>query len=230
MLVSLPLDEPASGDDGEGPPPSLELVRPNRADATRAIGRDPLGLPVLVLNRHYQPVRITNVRRAMVLLYAGGALALDDDGQTHDFRRWARLPVRDAVDDGLPVVGASLRVPRVIHLRRYARARLPVVRLTRRNVMLRDGHQCQYCGRRPPLRELDIDHVVPRSRGGEDSWSNLVTACQPCNRHKGRRTPHEAGMSLFCRPAPPHWSTAVQLLAGLPATYKEWEPFLAAAG
>jgi len=115
-----------------------------------------------------------------------------------------------------------------VHLRRYARCRRPTVRLTRRNVMLRDGFQCQYCARRRPTVELDIDHVQPRSRGGPDTWTNLVTACQPCNRRKGRRTPQEANMPLRRRPRAPRWSHAAQLLAGTAGRYKEWEPFLKA--
>jgi 5-methylcytosine-specific restriction endonuclease McrA len=189
---------------------------------------DPLTLPVLVLNRVFQPVRITTVRRALLLLYTGSAQAVDDGGEFHDFARWRHLPVRQGVDDGLAIVSGVLRAPRIVHLRRYARARMPTIRLTRRNVMLRDGFQCQYCTRRAPATFLDIDHVLPRSRGGEDSWTNLVTACQPCNRRKGRRTPQEASMPLMRHPHVPHWSQAVQLLAGTGRRYKEWEPFLQA--
>jgi 5-methylcytosine-specific restriction endonuclease McrA len=189
---------------------------------------DPLALPVLVLNRVFQPVRITTVRRAIALLYTGTAHALDSDGELIDWPRWARLPVRHGLDDELRIVHGSLRVPRVVHLGRYARCRRPTVRLTRRNVMLRDAFQCQYCGWRRPVSELDIDHVLPRCRGGGDSWANLVTACQACNRRKGRRTPQEANMPLLTRPSAPRWSHAVQLLVGTPGRYKEWEPFLKA--
>ena len=153
--------------------------------ATVASGRDPLHLPVLVLNRFFQPVRITSARRAFVLLYTGTARALDDHGECYDFGHWQALPVRDGVDDVVPIVSGELRVPRIVHLERYARAGRPRVRLTRQNLMLRDGYQCQYCGRRGTTRLLDLDHVQPRSRGGSDSWENLVTACQPCNRRKG---------------------------------------------
>ena len=94
---------------------------------------------------------------------------------------------------------------------RYERLRRPVIRLSRKNLMLRDGHQCQYCARTPMVRELNIDHVLPRSRGGPDSWENLVTACRVCNLRKGRRTPEEAGMRLLRIPAPPRWSATTQL-------------------
>lgn len=187
--------------------------------------RDPLDLPVLIVNRFFQPVQVTTARRAFLLLFGGSALALDEDGELYDFSTWRGLPVRDR-DDGLPIVGGSLRVPRVLHLRRYERARRPTIRLTRKNLMLRDAHQCQYCARRPPVRDLNIDHVQPRSRGGKDAWENLVTACRACNLRKGWRTPDEANMRLIRQPFAPRWSTSVQILLGLPDTFDEWVPFL----
>jgi 5-methylcytosine-specific restriction endonuclease McrA len=187
--------------------------------------KDPLSLPVLVINRLYQPVQITSARRAVLLLYGGSALALDDGGELHDFPSWRRQPVRDG-DDAIPVVGGALRVPRVVHLRRYDRARRPVVRLTRKNVMLRDGYLCQYCALRLPTRDLNIDHVMPRSRGGPDSWENLVTACRECNLRKGRRTPEEASMRLLRAPFAPRWTVTMQILMGVQRPVKEWQPFL----
>jgi hypothetical protein len=192
--------------------------------------RDPLVLPVLVLNRLFQPVRITTARSAVRLLYAGTARALDQHGELHDFEAWRSLPLRDGVDDGLALVQGALRVPRVLLLKRYSRLWRPIVRLTRRNLMLRDGYRCQYCGRSAGERALNIDHVQPRSRGGRESWENLVTACQPCNRRKGERTPLEAGMPLLRRAAAPSWSLAAQLLLGAPAAYEEWLPFLGEHG
>jgi 5-methylcytosine-specific restriction endonuclease McrA len=189
---------------------------------------DSLALPVLVLNRVFEPVRITTARRAISLLYTGCANAVDEQGELIDFAAWRVLPIR-AGDDALAIVSGALRVPRIVHLRRYARACQPTVRLTRRNVMLRDGYQCQYCGKHAAARELDIDHVLPRSRGGEDSWVNLVTACLGCNRRKGHRTPPEAAMPLLRKPSAPRWSLAVQLLVQASASYKEWEPFLKAS-
>jgi 5-methylcytosine-specific restriction endonuclease McrA len=134
-----------------------------------------------------------------------------------------------AEDDAIPIVGGELRVPRVVHLLRYDRTPRVSVRLTRRNLMFRDAHQCQYCGKRPPLRELNIDHVVPRSRGGDDSWENLVTACRPCNLRKGWKTPEEANMRLARRPFRPKWTMTAQILLGSGSKFKEWEPFLRAA-
>ena len=188
---------------------------------------DPLCLPVLVINRLYQPVQITSARRAVLLLFGGSALALDDRGELHDFASWRGQPVRDE-DPAIPIVGGALRVPRVVHLRRYDRARRPAVRLTRKNVMLRDGHLCQYCAARLPTRDLNIDHVLPRSRGGPDSWENLVTACRECNLRKGRRTPEEASMRLLRQPFIPRWTVTMQILMCVQRPAKEWQPFLKA--
>lgn len=189
---------------------------------------DVLSTRVLVLNRYFQPIRLTTARRAIVLLYAGVALAVDESGTTYDFDAWYKLPVREE-DDAIPIVGGALRVPRVVHLCRYDLVPRAPVRLTRRNVMLRDEHQCQYCAKRPPLRELNIDHILPRSRGGPDTWENLVTACRVCNLRKGYRTPEEAGMRLLRKPSRPRWTIVAQLqLEARNYHFKEWEPFLKA--
>jgi len=189
---------------------------------------DVLALPVLVLNRHFQPVQVTTAKRAMVLLYGGSAEAVDEGGETYDFERWRSLPPRSD-DESLPIVGSALRIPRVVHLHRYERMPRVSIRLTRRNLMFRDAHECQYCGKRPPLRDLNIDHVVPRSRGGGDSWENLVTACRVCNLRKGWKTPEEANMRLARTPFRPKWTIAAQLLLGAGERFKEWDAFLEAS-
>jgi hypothetical protein len=168
----------------------------------RPAERDVLSLPVLLLNRHFAPVTVATAKRAMCLLYGGAAHAVDQDGDTYDFSDWLSLPVRD-VDDGLPIIGREIRVPRVLHLLRYERTPRAVVRLTRRNLM-------------------------PRSRGGADSWENLVVSCRFCNLKKGRRTPQEAGMTLLRAPQRPRWSTATQILLVARTPYEEWDPFLKA--
>jgi 5-methylcytosine-specific restriction endonuclease McrA len=189
---------------------------------------DVLSMPVLALNRYFQPVQVTTVKRGFVLLYGGAAQAIDEEGEAYDFDAWRRLPLRSD-DDALPIVGGKLRVPRVVHLHRYDRTPRVTVRLTRRNLMFRDAHQCQYCGKRPTLRELNIDHVVPRSRGGNDSWENLVTACRVCNLRKGWKTPEEANMRLARNPFRPKWTTTAQILLGAGWRFKEWEAFLKAS-
>lgn len=185
-----------------------------------------LSVPVLLLNRFFAPVSVASARRALVLLYGGSARAVDDAGETHDFFGWRRLPVR-TLDDGVPLVDGELRVPRVLHLVRYDSFPSHRVRLTRKNLLLRDDYQCQYCGRHPGVRELNIDHVLPRSRLGADTWENLVVSCRVCNLKKGRRTPQEAKMKLLRPPREPRWSTTRHILLLTKRPYEEWGPFLA---
>jgi 5-methylcytosine-specific restriction endonuclease McrA len=183
-----------------------------------------LDAPVLVLNRHYQPVRVTPARRALLLLYGGSAQALDEKYQAYDFASWMRTPLRSS-DEAIGTSSGMLRIPRVLLLHRYGRVPMTTLRLCRRNVYLRDNFTCQYCGHRPTLKELNLDHVTPRSQGGAATWENLVTSCRRCNFRKGGCTPEGAGMRLLSEPKRPNWSVAVALSAA-PRHFVEWEPFL----
>jgi 5-methylcytosine-specific restriction endonuclease McrA len=111
--------------------------------------------------------------------------------------------------------------PSVIRLRRYINLPYKKIVLTRHNIMKRDGNQCLYCGSRG---NLTIDHVMPRSRGGRDSWENLATACNECNVRKGNRTPDEAEMELSQDPFQPVHITFFQSLLGV--IQDEWKPYL----
>jgi hypothetical protein len=190
---------------------------------------DVLSNPVLVVNRYYQPVQVTNVRRAFVMLYTGTAAAVEG-GDLLDFEAWCALAPPEDPEAGVAIIGGVLRAPRVMHLLAYDRTPKPLVRLSRRNVMLRDGHQCQYCAKRPALRDLNIDHVMPRSRGGGETWENLVTACRLCNLRKGSRTPDEAGLRLMRVPSRPRWTLAARILMATAAPFPEWGPFLQETG
>lgn len=136
---------------------------------------------VLVLNASYEPLNITTWRRAVVMVLKGKA-----EGLEHDRARQIR-------DD--------LLLPTVIRLRQFVRVPYRPLPLTRRNLFQRDGHRCQYCG--CTGEPLSIDHVLPRSRGGSDSWDNVITACLRCNVRKGNRTPREAGMAMLRPPYRP---------------------------
>ena len=199
---------------------SLESVRHRQLR-----GRNVLDVPVLVLNRGYQPVRITSARSALLLLYGDRAHALDAEYEPHDFADWsAREPANGELV--VPTVRGSLEVPRLLLLRSYDRVPRTPLRLSRRNVFVRDGHACVYCGK---TSELTIDHVLPRSRGGGSSWENLVSCCRGCNLEKGHRTPEEAGMPLRRRPIRPTWTVVIQL-TGVDDPLPDWEPFLRQAG
>jgi len=115
--------------------------------------------------------------------------------------------------------------PAVVRLLRSVKARPLYVRFSRENVYLRDRHQCQYCGKTYPPTELTLDHVMPRCRGGKTTWKNVVTACGPCNRSKGRDTPDEASMPLRAAPQRPRWLAprAFQLEEEkLPEAWRDW--------
>ena len=156
---------------------------------------------VLVLNASYEPLNITTWRRALVMVLKGKA-----EGLEHDSSRWIR---------------GDTMLPTVIRLRQYVRVPYKQLPLTRRNLFHRDGHRCQYCG--SSADQLSIDHVVPRSRGGLDTWENVTTACLPCNVRKGNRTPREASMPLMGKPHRPlsslRFEAARQISAG---RHGEW--------
>jgi len=143
-----------------------------------------INLPVLVLNQGFEPLNICRVRRAIVLLQQNRAEMLENgSGFIH------------SADLEFPV-------PSVIRLASMVRRPHRSERkLTRLEVFRRDQHTCQYCGRQS--RQLTLDHVVPRYRGGEHTWENVVSACVPCNRRKAGRTPQEAGMKLVRQPSAP---------------------------
>lgn len=182
-----------------------------------------LTTPVLVLNRFYMPVNVVTVRRALVMLVAGVARAVDRQHHTFDFRSWAELSAA-VHDETVGLVGRAILVPRVVLLSAYDRFPRRIVRFSRLNIMLRDRQTCQYCGRKLPRSQLNIDHVVPRSRGGRTVWENVVTSCHGCNRRKGGRLPSEVGMHLLKTPAKPRTTPFVDLIAA-PIEYEEWRPF-----
>ncbi len=183
-----------------------------------------LNTKVLILNRSYLPIHVTSVRRAFALLYQGIARAVNEQYQTFDFDSWSDLSV-SMRDESVGLVNRVIRVPRVILLVGYDRVPKRQVRFSRYNIYARDNCTCQYCGRRMPRHDLNLDHVIPRSKGGTSMWENVVCSCQECNRQKGGRTPHEAGMNLLRRPYKPKWTPFMQETFNL-SRYREWLPFL----
>ena len=196
---------------------------------------------VLVLNSGYAAVRITNARRAFILLIREAAEVVTTEAgrfQTYDLDSWIVLselvwtsaqaaPEPQAVDppDWVRTPRLVLAVPRVIRLLGYGGRPRRDVRLTRRNIHARDRSRCYYCGKRVPTAEITIDHVVPRSLGGRDTWDNLVTACVPCNSRKGGRTPQTANMSLLRRPTKPQSNPTIAQRLQNPK-YGAWRAFV----
>jgi 5-methylcytosine-specific restriction endonuclease McrA len=185
---------------------------------------DILGQATLVLNRHWQPIHVTTVIRALVMLWNDTARVVEpEEYRLYTWEEWADL----VPDHGAPCVRTArsrLRVPEVVCLAHYDRLPSAAVTFSRRNVAKRDHHTCQYCGAQPGWEAITVDHVVPRSQGGGSNWTNCVAACIECNARKANRTPEQAGMRLRKRPSRPEWKP---LYAAHGARAGSWSRFLA---
>ena len=178
---------------------------------------------VLVLNRTFFPIHITTLKRAFCMLYSGIAKAVDGQYQTFDFESWSQLSAA-IHDETIGVVGRIIRIPRVVVLTAYDKLPQRHIRFSRLNILIRDRHTCQYCGLRLARLQLNLDHVIPRSRGGQTTWENVVASCHICNRRKGGRVPEEAGLTLIRRPFRPKVAPFLDGSLG-PIKYEEWRPF-----
>ncbi|AFY70689.1 HNH endonuclease [Thalassoporum mexicanum PCC 7367] len=159
---------------------------------------------VLVLNASYEPLNITGWRRAVVLIIKGKAEQIEHNGKL--------------LYPGFPL-------PTVIRLVYYVRLPYKEIPLTRRNIFHRDAHMCQYCGYGG--ENLTLDHVYPKSRGGGESWENIVTACVRCNVQKGNRTPQEAQMPLGRSPKQPYSGLYFEVTKYLQnGGHQEWRKYL----
>ena len=185
-----------------------------------------LSTPVLVLNKGYQPIAVAQAGRALSLLFAGIAKALDENMQAWDFDDWSELAVREG-DGVINTPTKALRIPAVIVVQSFNKIPRTRVRLSRQNVYARDQFTCQYCGVEGTRATLNLDHVIPRSQGGKTSFENLACSCIPCNAKKRDRTPEEAGMPLRNQPRRPSWNDLAPR-KGTPTrnTPKEWLPFI----
>lgn len=159
---------------------------------------------MLILNKSWVAIHVTSARRAFGLLYLDLARAVHPhDYALYDFEQWIELSQDGLKGNYIHTPRLRVRVPEVLLLHAFNGFVPHRVRFSRQSIFDRDTNVCQYCGRRFPRSQLTIDHVTPQSRGGADSWENLVLACLHCNVRKGNRTPEEAGMPLLRRPAKP---------------------------
>jgi len=159
---------------------------------------------VLVLNQNYEPLSICSARRAVVLLF------LD---KVHAVEKY---------ENSFHSVSMEIQCPSVIRLHSYVRKPFKEVVLSRKNIIKRDSNTCQYCGRNN--RPMTVDHIIPKSFGGKDKWSNLVAACTACNTKKGSRTPEDAGLKLQKKPRKPSHLFFLQTSFGRP--HESWKPYL----
>ena len=143
----------------------------------------------LLLNASFQPLQVISWQKALHLFFSGKAEVIETSDQI------------------IRSVSIVIKMPLVIRLLKYIpqHSKKNIIRFSRNNLFLRDQHQCQYCGLKPPLHLLTLDHVFPAVKGGLKTWDNIVTACRPCNLKKGGRTPDEAGMKIKHPPKQPSW-------------------------
>jgi 5-methylcytosine-specific restriction endonuclease McrA len=183
---------------------------------------------VLVLNRLWQAVNVCTVDRALALLFVGHAQVVHQEGedfQTFGFTEWRDFSHDAAHEDVVRSISLRIRIPRIILLMFFDRLPNKEVKFTRQNVFERDHNTCQYCAKKFDRRDLNIDHVVPRQRGGLTTWTNVVCSCIDCNRRKANRTPEEAHMHLIRKPKKPRWRPFLEIQFSRSAD-GSWKHFL----
>ena len=159
---------------------------------------------VLVLNQDYSPLTVCSVQRAFMLIFLNKAEL-----------------VEELKEKKLRSVSSSFPFPCVIKIKNYVSVPYRGVVMSRHNIFKRDGGTCQYCG---TTNDLTLDHLIPRSKGGKSTWTNLVTACQRCNSMKGDHSLEKVGMKLRKQPVKPSYTTFLKMSHG--ALKEEWNPYL----
>ncbi|MBM3987832.1 MAG: HNH endonuclease [Planctomycetes bacterium] len=183
--------------------------------------------PALVLNSSWLAIHTTTAFDALRLMCNGTAKAVVPESyELHGFESWVGLAVPPD-EPAIRTVKLRIRVPEIVVLTQFGGQPNPAASFSRRNLFRRDDNRCQYCGRRPGTKELSIDHVFPRARGGRSSWENCVLACTDCNHRKRDRTPDEAGMRLRKLPAKPRWSPILEVPVG--RVRQSWSRFVSDA-
>ena len=182
---------------------------------------------VLVLNRHWQAIHVKTPAEAFCMMASDAATALDiADGNflPTKWSDWIALPVRDC-DRSVKTSHGPVRVPTVIVASNYAKVPLRRPRFGARGIWERDGGVCQYTGRKLSPKEGNIDHIVPRSRGGKTSWENCVLADRVVNSRKADRLPQEVGLELRKRPIAPRLLPANAFIRNQHGV-SDWDHFL----
>lgn len=186
-------------------------------------------MDVLVLNRNFFAIQITSWQRALRLVYTDRASIVDDEYRTYSFSDWCELSKMISSNDAGFVHTPSFKIaiPEVISLKFYDRIPLREPKFTRRNIYEHYKYHCCYCGKRFPSNELNLDHIIPKSRGGKTDWKNVVTSCIECNLKKGSLLPEEAGMRLLIKPSKPNLNPGLSLILRSPVKMKtSWQKFV----
>jgi hypothetical protein len=188
---------------------------------------------VLVLNKYFLAIQVTNVKEAIVTLVSGKSRVVDQDYVMYDLPAWEaksfqlRLDGMEMYPGVLRSPSITLVAPQVILIPDcvFDNPAIKTVKYSRRNVLQRDNYTCQYCGHRFPKQQLTLDHIIPKSKGGRSSWTNVVTCCKACNADKGDRLLTDLGWKLLKKPTQPKWRSHVGTPFG-EEKKKYWEVFL----
>lgn len=167
--------------------------------------KNPLAREVLILNQNYEPLSVTEVKKAFIISYLGKA-------QIVETYRGIKLNT----------VNKSYPVPSIVRLRSYVRISRRRLSPTRKNILKRDGYRCQYCGTK--IGPMTVDHIIPKTMGGRETWENLVCACVKCNTRKGNRSLKEAHFELIRVPRKPHFFYLLHNIVKAPDP--SWRPYL----
>lgn len=164
----------------------------------------------LILNASFEPLHVVSWQRAIQLLFQG------------------KVEVIEESENEVHTVRLTIKIPSVLRLLNYVPVaqRRRVIRFSRENIFIRDGNQCQYCGKKFQRSQLTLDHVIPVVQGGGKSWENIVSSCKPCNQKKGGKTPGQAGLQLIRKPREPDWLPRVTLEFGVSVTPERWKIYL----
>jgi len=188
----------------------------------------------LVLNRLYIPCHIVSWKRSISLLYQDIALSLDQDLIPYGYEDWVEYTTLPTFDETyynyVHSITKTVAVPDILVLKNYDKLPRRDVKFTRENIIHRDHYKCAYCGKKFKRDNLTIDHIIPKSRGGNNSWKNTITSCKPCNNSKANRTPREAGLKLLYAPTEPRWTDALSKVAHNPDIRSNWMKFLETVG
>ncbi|MDI6756490.1 MAG: HNH endonuclease [Endomicrobiia bacterium] len=184
---------------------------------------------VLVLNRNYYAIQITSWRRALGLLYVEHAEVIDEEYRAYNFADWLEISrmMENSPSGFVRTPSLKIAIPEVIALKFYDKLPASEAKFTRKNIYEHYSYRCCYCGKKFPTNALNLDHVVPRSRGGRTSWDNIVTSCVRCNIKKSNCLPSEAGMKMLVSPSKPKWSGALSLALRANIRIKtSWQKFV----
>ena len=161
--------------------------------------------PVLVLNKGWVAIRVKTVQDAIKLVFRERALFVEvDDYEVYNWEKWVLLPIKEQ-NKIIQTTKNCIRRPEIIVLTNYNKIPSYNVKLTRKNLFIRDNFTCQYTGKKVDFNDADIDHVIPLSKGGKNTWNNLVVASKKINRKKGNKTNGEAGLKLLKKPVKPRY-------------------------